>query len=179
MEKGKPVKFRKEGRPSEANHGNVTPGIDPGGVTISKATQTTVLSLPALRRLRFPLNGMLLRHEKQAPIDTAARTALASLALCAATLTREDGDLRSRCQLFPTQPNRWDLLGEPGQPPKIFSLSRESAIALYKSAVDAARAIGLPWLDQELILKPSRSLVELVRKSQKLAAQEPIESENV
>jgi CRISPR-associated protein Csb1 len=179
MEKGKPVKFRKEGRPSEANHGNVTPGIDPGGVTISKATQTTVLSLPALRRLRFPLNGMLPSHEKQAPIDTAARTALASLALCAATLTREDGDLRSRCQLFPTQPNRWDLLGEPGQPPKIFSLSRESAIALYKSAVDAARAIGLPWLDQELILKPSRSLVELVRKSQKLAAQEPIESENV
>ena len=44
-------------RPSEVNHGNVTPTITDGGFTIGKAVQTTVLSLPALRRLHFPLNG--------------------------------------------------------------------------------------------------------------------------
>jgi len=178
MEKGKPVKFRKEGRPSEANHGNVTPSIDPGGVTISKAIQTTVLSLPALRRLRFPLNGSMASSERQTSIDTAARVALAALALCAVTLAREDGDLRSRCQLFPTQPYSWELVEEPGQRPESFSLSRESAMALCKTAVDAAKVTGLPWLDQELILTPSPSLVQLVRKSQQLAAQETTGSEH-
>src|SRR5215510_7091501 len=43
------IKLGKDGRPSEGNHGNVTPGIEGGGVTIRKALQTTVLSLPALR----------------------------------------------------------------------------------------------------------------------------------
>ncbi len=49
-----PIKVGKEGKPSEANHSNVTPSITRGGVTVGKAVQTTVLSLPALRRLRFP-----------------------------------------------------------------------------------------------------------------------------
>jgi CRISPR-associated protein Csb1 len=48
-----PIKLGKDGKPSEGNHGNVTPGITEGGVTMQKAVQTTVLSLPALRRLRF------------------------------------------------------------------------------------------------------------------------------
>src|SRR5208282_2180180 len=48
-EKGKPVKLGKDGKPSEANHGNVTPSISEGGFTIDYAEQTTVLSLPALR----------------------------------------------------------------------------------------------------------------------------------
>jgi CRISPR-associated protein Csb1 len=47
-EKGKPVKLGKDGKPSEANHGNVTPSISSGGYTIDFAEQTTVLSLPAL-----------------------------------------------------------------------------------------------------------------------------------
>ncbi len=53
-DKNKAVKLGKDGKPSEANHGNVTPTISEGGYTIDYAEQTTVLSLPALRRLRFP-----------------------------------------------------------------------------------------------------------------------------
>ena len=45
-----PMKLGKDGRPSEANHGNVTPTIADGGLTMARALQTTVLSLPALRR---------------------------------------------------------------------------------------------------------------------------------
>jgi CRISPR-associated protein Csb1 len=57
-DKGKPVAVGNKGelgRPSVVNHGNVTPSIDrqAGGVTISEAVQTTVLSLAALRKLRF------------------------------------------------------------------------------------------------------------------------------
>src|SRR2546427_2480217 len=53
-ERGEPLPFG-DGRPSEIGHGNVTPTLSgPGGVTISEAVQTTVLSFVQLRRLRFP-----------------------------------------------------------------------------------------------------------------------------
>ncbi len=111
--------FPDQGRPSEANHGNVTPDIDyrrdqnrnkikdeagrpipVGGFTITAAEQTVVLSFPALRRLRFPVDGKL-----DPKVDDAARTVLAALGLCAAALAAEAGlDLRSRCLLWPIAP---------------------------------------------------------------------------
>lgn len=164
----KPVKLGKEGKPSEANHGNVTPTIASGGVTMEKAVQTTVLSLAALRRLRFPLKA----GQKSDPkIDVIAQTTLAALGLCAATLARESGcDLRSRCQLFPTEPIAWELLDKPGAKPEPFELSGEDAIGLFNESVAAAKKVGLPWMEEELVLKPSPGLVELVRNSQELAA---------
>jgi CRISPR-associated protein Csb1 len=128
--------------------------------------QTTVLSLPALRRLRFPLNGKL-----DPKVDDTARTALAALALCAAALVREGGcDLRSRCQLHPTNPIVWELLDKPGEKPETFSLKADEAIEIYKETVLEAKHAGLPWLEEQLILKPSPQLVALVKKSQELAA---------
>ena len=161
-------KDQDEAKPSKANHGNIPPKIESGGATIAKALHTTVLSLPALRRLRFPLVGESKSDPKR---DDAARTALAALGLCAATLTRESGcDLRSRCQLHPTEVIRWQLLDKLGDEPTSFELSGDAAIELYREAVDAAKKAKLPWLDDELVLKPSPSLVQLVRKSQLLAA---------
>jgi CRISPR-associated protein Csb1 len=215
-EKGKAVTLGKDGRPSEANHGNVTPAfakytkgaegrdpfadqeadqrydfrtsdgdidisarvrltersaregrIAPGGVTISHAEQTIVLSLPALRRLRFPLKG------KVSPdIDNAARTVLAALGLCAAALAAENGlDLRSRCLLWPTGPLEWQMLGKPGDVHDV-SLDADGAISLVKEAVDKARDLGLTWREDPVVLKPSDDLVKLVVKSQQLAAQQ-------
>ena len=180
--KGDPVLYNrsqnakgKPGNPSKANHGNVTPTIANGGVTISKAVQTTVLSLPGLRRQRFPLKG------KTTPAaDDAARTALAALGLCAAALLREQGgDLRSRCQLVPSAPFVWELLDKPGETPQQFTLTGEQAIDLYKSAVGAAREGGLPWMEKELVLRPSPQLVHLVRRSQELAGQMAAENGEV
>lgn len=163
-----PIKVGKDGKPSEANHGNVTPSIVRGGVTIGKAVQTTVLSLPALRRLRFPLPG---EDASRPEIDGAARTTLAALALCAAVLNQEQGcDLRSRCQLQPTAPFEWQLLDKPGQAPRAFSLTPDEAIAVFDEALKNATKVGLPWLEKELLLKPSLQLAELVRRSQELAA---------
>lgn len=156
--------------PAEVNHGNIPPSLADGGVTIEKALQTTVVSLTALRRLRFPLKA---GESSVTAVDVAARTALAALGLCAATLSREQGcDLRSRCQLFPTQAYVWTLLDVPGdEKPKEFSLSGTQAVALLKAAVTAATDKKLPWRKDELKLKPSAELVDLVRESQKLAAQ--------
>jgi CRISPR-associated protein Csb1 len=175
-----------QGRPSEANHGNVTPDIDyrrdqnrnkikdeegrfipVGGYTISAAEQTVVLSFPALRRLRFPVEGRL-----DPKVDDAARTVLAALGLCAAALAAEAGlDLRSRCLLWPTAPLTWDMLGKPGQIEKDLTLEADDAIQLLKEAVEVATgaAIGLPWRKEPLRLIPSDELVRLVVVSQRLA----------
>ena len=155
-----------KGKPSEANHGNVTPGIADGGFTISKGVQTTVLSLSALRRQRFPLNGAPASDPKT---DLLARTALAALGLAAATLARGDGDLRSRCHLFPLQQPIWELLDRPGADPANYELTPESAITLLNEAVSEAKGAGLPW-EGEIELNPSEELLELVRRSQELAA---------
>ena len=153
-------------RPAAVNHGNLTPSISaPGGVTVSKAVQTTVLSLPALRRLRFPVDGAT------APgLDLAARTVLAAQALLAAALVREQGaDLRSRCLLVAEAPAAWELLDGSGGA-TTFALPSQAAREAYEGAVLAARAAGLPWMDEELVLEPSPLLVELVRRSQQPAA---------
>ncbi len=137
------------------------------GVTIEYAEQTTTLSLICLRRLRFPLNG----QPPSDDVDIAARTVLAALGLCAATLAFEAGtDLRSRCLLWPDGPMVWELLDRPGTEPKRFSLSGEDAVALLNSAAEQAKGKGLPWPEEPLTLKPSLELVKLVRLSQLEAA---------
>ena len=161
-------------RPSEVNHGNITPGESQhGGVTISKAVQTTVLSLPALRRLRFPLGGHV-----DSQVDLAARTMLATQALLAAALVREQGaDLRSRCLLVATAPTAWELLDGSGGV-RTFDFPVEQAREAYIESVDVARAVGLPWMEQEMVLEPNPHLVELVRKSQELAADQTDDDED-
>jgi len=178
-QKDQPLKMGKDGRPSEANHGNVTPSISEkdrdgeflaGGVTIDRAEQTIVLSFPALRRLKFPLNG---EAQSRPEVDVAARTVLAALGLCAAALAAEAGlDLRSRCLLWPPEPLKWELLGQPGQMEKDIVLTAERAIQLLKDAIAAATEIGLPWRTMPLQLRPSDELVKLVVKSQQLAQQQ-------
>ena len=155
------------GNPSKANHGNVTPGISDGGFTISGAAQTTTLSLPVIRRLRFPLHGAA---DSDAGVDAAARTALAALGLAAGTMARTDTDLRSRCHLIPQNPVVWELVGQPGQPPAEFPLDAAAALQLLNAAIDAAKGQGLPW-EGVISLTPSVDLLELVKRSQDLDAQ--------
>lgn len=190
-----------QGRPSVINHGNVTPDYDfvkninsqiqyetriddrgetvrvrpriRGGFTISKATQTTVLSLAALRRLRFPLDGATdSNHET----DLAARTTLAALGLAAGTLARSDGDLRSRCHLFAGSEPAWELVDRPGTSPTEFALSPDAGLQLLADAIGEARKAGLPW-ENRIELTPSPELVQLVRRSQELASQGGAEQE--
>ncbi len=155
----------KKGRPSEANHGNVTPTITEGGFTISRARQTTTLSLAVLRRLRFPLNG---DADSDHETDLAARTTLAALGLAAGTLARVDTDLRSRCQLFAEQEPVWELLDRFGESPQEFKLGPADALKLLEEATAEAKGAGLPW-EGEIELTPSPDLIKLVQCSQELA----------
>lgn len=151
--------------PSEINHGNIPPDVSEGSATIAYAEHTAVLSLPQLRRLRFPIDGKL-----DPQFDAAARTVLAALALVGLTLSLERGcDLRSRCLLFPEGPLSFELLETPGKPTPI-SLDSTQALAIYNEAVMAATELGLPWETKPITLTPSPELIALVRKSQELAA---------
>ncbi len=195
LEGAKAATFR-DGKVSSANLGNVTPDLDrydaraitadnrmtpdpmrsdggfiegkrirPGGVTIEYAEQITTLSLIVLRRLRFPING-----QTKLEVEIAARTVLAALGLCAATLAFEKGaGLRSRCLLWPEEPMTWELLARPGEEPRRFTLTAEDAVSLLNSAAEETTKVGLPWNTKPVVLQPQPELVDLVRSSQELA----------
>jgi CRISPR-associated protein Csb1 len=162
--------------PSEVNHGNIPPDITKpggaGGATLDYAEQTIVLSLPALRKLRFPIDGKTTPER-----DAAARTVLAALALTAATLAAESGfDLRSRCLLWPTEVMKWELLEKPGQKPVEITLTAKDAIKLLGEAVAAAEKQGLIWQKEPVKLKPSPNLIALLKRSQDIAAKTPMDA---
>jgi CRISPR-associated protein Csb1 len=159
--------------PSEVNHGNIRPDVNAvGGATLAYAEQTVVLSLPALRKLRFPVDGKTTPER-----DAAARTVLAALALTAATLAAESGfDLRSRCLLWPTDIMKWELLETPGKAPTEFTIMAKDAIKLLEEAVVAAEKLGLVWQKEPVKLTPSPNLVALLKRSQDISAKTPADA---
>jgi CRISPR-associated protein Csb1 len=170
---------------SEVGLGNVTPSLnDPktnaynhGGVTVQFARQITVLSLPALRRLQFPVAAR--SAEDQAKANGEGRTTLAALGLAAVARQWAVGfSLRSRCDLVPRGELVFSLLS-PGREDH-YKLSPDDATRLVKEAAQEAKKAGLPWPagqadppweDGCLTLKPSKELVAAVAQSRRLAAE--------
>ena len=155
------------GQPSKINHGNIPPSIDAlaGGVTISKAQQTTVLSLAALRRLRF--RGF----DRDA--ETAARTAIAALGVAAIAYQHEmDFDLRSRCLLLPMHPPHLELLKRDGSAGEEVRVDRASASRILSDAASHAAESGIGWKTGDIRLVPAPKLIELIRRSRKVSANE-------
>jgi CRISPR-associated protein Csb1 len=163
--KDDPIKFGKEGKPSEVNHGNVTPSIDSvgGGVTIDEARHTVVLSLAALRRLGFATGA------------EEALTVLAALGLLAVFAAESRGhDLRSRCLLVPKKGSalKLEAVGRDGTTTPV-DLDLAGAIALFNEAVGRLPAdirFDNPAGEALAELEPSPKLADLVRKSRELAA---------
>ena len=162
---------KKAKRPSEINHGPILFGPSHGGITMNHAEQIAVLSLAALRWLRFPGESNSWEpSDDQLRRDDAARTVLASIGICAWTLAFAGPgmSLRSGCDLCPQTAPEWELLAAPGEEPQRYSTNAEAGIKLLREAVDAARQAGLVF-DDDVVLQPSGRLVELVRRSQEIA----------
>ena len=156
------------GQPSKINHGNIAPTIDAqsGGVTISRAVQTTVISLAALRRLRF--------SGRDRDAESAARTAIAALGVAAIVYQYQiDYDLRSRCLLIPEHAPRLELVGRDGSAPETVDVDRSVAQDILARAAERAAQTGLGWETDEIRLVPAPKLVELIKRSRKVAAAEP------
>lgn len=167
----------KAGSPAVINHGNVKPSQDAetGGVTVDYAEQLTVLSLPALRRLRFATttDGKRLEGNARRAAEDAARTLLAALALAAVSYQRENGyDLRSRCALRALGPLTLELIPGDGGEAQSFSLDCKSAKELLDQARSAAMTLGMSWPTEPLTLLPAPKLVGLIRKSRQLTVVE-------
>jgi CRISPR-associated protein Csb1 len=181
------VSKRAKGFPSEINHGNVTPdmarhrgellrlGRDfqgeqreirdrdelPGGVTFEHAQHTAVISLAALRKLHFPLDG-------NSDASSEARLVLAALGLFALVeLRRNDYDLRSRCALVLESPATMQIVKRDGST-EPFQLDETSAASLLDGALRQAQSPGLSWQEAPLVLTPSAALVDLIVQSRRL-----------
>jgi CRISPR-associated protein Csb1 len=146
-------------RPSEINHGNIAPTVQPLGVTCDYLEHTAALSFAGLRRLGF--GG----GEK----DVAARTLLAALGVLA--LLEQDARgyaLRSRCDLVCEGRASFDLVHADGSVDRL-DLDREAARTLYAASLEAARKAGFKLAVEPIRLTPQDKLVEIVRRSQMLA----------
>jgi len=174
-------------RPSEINHGNilVSNANDPvkvlvtangaqviethttrGGVTVDHALQISVLSINALRRLRFPNSDGTASTER----DSAARRVLAALGMLALTLGREQGYwLRSRCGLVAEGLADFELVHADGRV-EAFQMDSKSARAEFDAAVADAKKVGLAWNEEPTMLTPQPKLIELIKKSRDIQA---------
>lgn len=162
---------KKTKRPSEVNHGNIVPiitkpGEESGGVTVDGAEQTWVLSLPALRRYRFPVDG-----EYDDDRDLAVRSVLVVLALVARALAHDDGlFLRSRCHLVRAPgASGLEAVAPDGPTSPLAEPTADELRSLLEEAVEAASTRGLDWEGDPVELQAEERLVELVRRSFELA----------
>jgi CRISPR-associated protein Csb1 len=156
-------KKAKKVRPSEINHGNIAPSVEPLGVTCDYAEQTAVVTLAGLRRLRF--GGSAQR-------DMAARAYLAALGLLALIEADAQGyALRSRCDLVCDGEAPLELVAFDGHA-QTFTLDLPTARALHQAAYEAAQAADFTLNTAPVVLMPQEKLVHLVRESQRKAMQD-------
>ena len=172
---------------SEVGLGNVTPSLElpanqrkgaeskynHGGVSIRFARQICVLSLPALRRLRFPVEG-------NGDASLIGQLTLAALGLAAVARQWRSGfSLRSRCDLVPDGSMKIELI-KPGES-EILSFNSEQAEQLVYECGREAHQAGLPWppvksvppwKDGELTLRPNADLVRVIAESRRLAMEQ-------
>jgi CRISPR-associated protein Csb1 len=166
-----------KGSPATINHGNIPPSIDTaaGGVTISHAVHTVVLSLAGLRRLRFQhrSDGTAIPAAARNEAEIAARTALAALGIAGLVYQRNDGyDLRSRSLLVAAEPLAFEVLGrDGGVTPYVVA----DPAALLAASAAAAEALHLGWETTLVTLKPTPKLSYLVVKSRQLVAAGEVE----
>ena len=144
-------------RPSEINHGNIAPTVQPLGVTCAYADHRAVITLAGLRRLRF---GSDQRND-------AGRALIAALGLVA--LAEQDAGgyaLRSRCDLVCDGSAPLELVRADGSTETV-DLDRKQARALYSDIYARAEAAGFRF--ESVVLTPQDKLVEIVRRSRELA----------
>jgi CRISPR-associated protein Csb1 len=142
-------------RPSEINHGHITPSVQRLGVTMAYATEITALSFPALRQLGF--GGV--------ETNQSARTYLACLGLLACLEQERYGySLRSRCDLVPEGKSAWELVFADGNTQEI-QISLSGIRELYDAALRSLVSAGVKIRLTPTRLLPQEKLVSIVRQS--------------
>ena len=147
----------KKVRPSEINHSNIAPTVEPLGVTCDHLEHRATITLAGIKRLRFGGGDR----------DALGRALVASLGLLA--LAEQDARgyaLRSRCDLVCEGSAALELVCWDGSTAEV-EFDRTSVQALYREAYRRAKDSGFNF--RSLTLKPQDKLVEIVRRSRELA----------
>ena len=147
----------KGARLSEIGHGNVAPGRQHGGVTVTSASRMATVSLAGLDRIGFGAAG----HEAA----IAARAALAAYALLADRLAFGGPSLwlRSGCELVLVE-ERLEWVSRGGSV-EAFDLPVAAALEVFGLAVERAAKEGLPMSLETVALSPSPSLAKAIEFS--------------
>ena len=140
-------------KPSKYGHGSIVSTEIPRlGVTVDHAKQTTVITLAGLRRLGF-----------KGANESAARSALAALAFLGAEGEATYSSLRSRCDLVQDGgAGEWEVVETDGstRPLKI------DPMEALKWLEESAKSLEPDnWEKEPIVLKPGKSLVDLIKKS--------------
>lgn len=146
-------------RPSEINHGNIAPSVQPLGVTCDYAEHMAVISFAGLRRLSFGSDER----------NRAGRALLAALGLIA--LTEQDARgyaLRSRCDLVCDGKAPFELVHADGAI-DLLEIDRRAVHRVYTDAFEAAEAAGFHLSAEPVRLVPQDKLVAIVKRSQQFA----------
>jgi CRISPR-associated protein Csb1 len=169
---GAPLKYGEKdtkGQLSSLGLGQITPYLqnkegtpNPGGYCAREISQTAVLSLSALRRLRFPLKPGAANDEK---LNDAGRAVLAALGVYALSAACAEGYwLRSRCELVAASPVELETVKADGSMEKTPLPEPAQAAKMLEAAAKAAQKLGLTWRTETIIAKPNAEFAELIRQ---------------
>ncbi len=151
----------KKKNPSDFGLGNV-PAFGERGASIRYAQQNSLVSLAAVRRLRFEATDGRLDSER----DRAGQAAVVALGLYGLFAQMESGYfLRSGCDLLPVADPSLEVVGRSLAEVERFELSADLAKALLTAALMEAEEYGLAWRKEVLSLTADERLQRLVELS--------------
>ena len=159
-------KDKKEKRPSELGLGSV-PNLEERGASIRYALQNSIVSLSAVRRLRFETDDGGYEDAR----DAAGQAAVVALSLYGLLRQMDSGYfLRSGCDLIPTAEPQLEVIGRTLADTTRYAIDAATCGEVLDRALEAAAVQGLAWRDSILELSADERLATLVERS-RLASQ--------
>ena len=160
---------RKSLDPSKAGLGNIPPTISERGAVITEAVQTSLISLSAVRRLRFEMEDESYKDER----DHAGQAVIVALALFGLLAQIQSGYcLRSGCDLFPIDAPKLEIIGTSLEKTELLSVTVKDALEALEKSLSDAKANGLLWREKALLVMASQPLRTMVERSRRATESE-------
>jgi hypothetical protein len=161
LDKPKGSGNKREYKPAEIGLGNV-PSFSEHGAVITEAVQTSVVSLAAVRRLRFERDDGSYDDQR----DRCGQTAVAVLGLFGLLAQMESGYyLRSGCDLFPMHEPKLEIIGRTLEEIEVHPINANDVReALFKS-LDFATSEGLEWRKDPIRAEADERLITMIERS--------------
>ncbi|WP_209446335.1 type I-U CRISPR-associated RAMP protein Csb1/Cas7u [Streptomyces sp. MZ04] len=164
LEGAKAPKGAKTAKMSELGHGMIPPSEGLGGVSVKTVSREATLAMAQFATLRF---GAV-----SPELTAAARALVAAVALLGDRLAFAAPALRLRsgCDLVMVSERvQWVGRGHDGRPQEeaLAVSTPQEALALFEIALERARAAGLDWAVEPVVVKPNASLQQAIENSYK------------